>query len=398
VQPDPNLVQCDSCGQWVRISSVRLSGTRQLCNDCFRAERKAQSTATAATRLTKAAEHPMAKLGVRPMVEQFPLPPLVSLLCGWTFVWIALWMAAIGAFIGFVMGLLGGSFAGLPLAPANPPSFGIVSAMAGAVIGAVVLFLSLYVIGGISGWLSCLVSVATGAVIALLITSIATASEPWSMQMRGYRRLSDRERAHVGPIIDDVCQAMRLTERPTFLISDHVVPAAWAHSHHVVVTSGALELDGGQLGAMIAHEVAHYRASDATYGRFVWACALPVAILTNVQSFVNKRGGQGFGLIIGIVLWPAVVLLHFAIAPAMSSWSRGCEYRADAIAAQAGYGPGLIKLLDDLKIFEPGRTGWSSVMNATHPPMELRVEAIQRRMEAPQPTTNVTALTPSQTS
>jgi hypothetical protein len=124
MEPDPNMVQCDGCAKWVRISSVRLSGTRQLCTDCFRGERKSTSipTQSAANRLAHVAEHPLAKLGIGPMLEQFPLPPLVALVCGWTFVWIALWLAAIGAFIRFVLGLIGGSFAGLPVGCQKSPT------------------------------------------------------------------------------------------------------------------------------------------------------------------------------------------------------------------------------------------------------------------------------------
>ena len=40
---------------------------------------------------------------------------------------------------------------------------------------------------------------------------------------------------------------------------------------------------------------------------------------------------------------------------------------------------GLIQLFESTRIFEPGRTGWDSVMAATHPPMELRIDAILKR-------------------
>lgn len=74
-----------------------------------------------------------------------------------------------------------------------------------------------------------------------------------------------------------------------------------------------------------------------------------------------------------------MVLLRFAIAPANGVANRQCEYEADAAAAEAGYGVGLIKMLESIRVFEPGRTGWDSVMAATHPPVEFRIEALQRR-------------------
>jgi hypothetical protein len=64
------------------------------------------------------------------------------------------------------------------------------------------------------------------------------------------------------------------------------------------------------------------------------------------------------------------------MVPAVASESRRIEYEADAGAAVAGFGPTLHKALERLAPFEGGRSAWEAALSATHPPMELRLEAL----------------------
>jgi Zn-dependent protease with chaperone function len=307
------------------------------------------------------------------------VPPFVALACGWTFVWVALWYAAVGAVIGFLLGFGIGSGVGSQLDPASWTSIGLLAAVAGAAVGAALLFVTIYAAQGVVGVAAFLTSMATGLVISTLIAMVTVQLEPMSMKMRGYRRLSDRELKRAQPVIDDVCTAMHVTQRPTFLVHDVMVPGAWTHCHHIVLTKRSLDLDQAQLSALIAHEMSHYLSGDGVFSVLVWACALPVAVVANLQS-VSQRGlGPFLGFLTALVFWPALLLLRFVIGPALAGWSRTVEYRADAAAAEAGFGSGLIQLLDLIKVFEPARSGWSTVIAATHPPTELRIEALLRR-------------------
>ncbi len=57
---------------------------------------------------------------------------------------------------------------------------------------------------------------------------------------------------------------------------------------------------------------------------------------------------------------------------------RRYEYEADAAAASIGYSSALLSALSKIGAFETGRTGWERAIVATHPPIALRLEALQQ--------------------
>src|SRR5262249_38400713 len=63
---------------------------------------------------------------------------------------------------------------------------------------------------------------------------------------------------------------------------------------------------------------------------------------------------------------------------AMATDQRDYEYQADRAAADIGLGDDLISALKKMTAFEGGRTGWEQALAATHPPTELRIEALQQ--------------------
>jgi Zn-dependent protease with chaperone function len=311
-----------------------------------------------------------------------PFAPIAALLCGWTLVWLALWWAALGAFIGLLVGFGVGTGAGFFTLPAGATSLGIVTAVVGAAVGAVAFFVAIYLLFAVGGWWSILTSLAVGLVLAAAIAALVIFIERWTLQARGYRRLSDRERDKLEPLIEEVCSSMAITDPPVFLMQDTLVPGAWTHTQYIVITKRSLELERQQLAAMISHELEHYACGDASFGTVVWACAFPVAVLCNLQSLAWNQVGPLVGFITGIMLWPALLLVRYVIGPVTARWTRYTEYRADAAAVDAGYGHGLATLLDAVKVFEPARSGWSQVLVSTHPPIEFRIEAISRRIAA----------------
>lgn len=56
---------------------------------------------------------------------------------------------------------------------------------------------------------------------------------------------------------------------------------------------------------------------------------------------------------------------------------RDYECEADQNARRAGYGESLREALAHLGEFEGGRSGWEHVIAGTHPPIELRLEALE---------------------
>ena len=82
------------------------------------------------------------------------------------------------------------------------------------------------------------------------------------------------------------------------------------------------------------------------------------------------------------LLWPALVLVRWVIAPVMVTRGRRLEFEADAAAIAAGYGPALARALTKMGNFETARTGWEAAIMRSHPPIEFRLEAIEEASAA----------------
>jgi Zn-dependent protease with chaperone function len=111
--------------------------------------------------------------------------------------------------------------------------------------------------------------------------------------------------------------------------------------------------------------------------RFVFACAWPLVMLYNFGAWLTLYNHGIVRLIGWVLLWPALVLVRFLIVPLVRANARHQEYECDAAAKAAGYGDALHQALQVLGDFEGGRSGGEQVLAATHPPTELRLEALE---------------------
>jgi Zn-dependent protease with chaperone function len=182
---------------------------------------------------------------------------------------------------------------------------------------------------------------------------------------------------------------MDLPALPRFALDETVIPNAYTHMRTIVITKGLLQsLDDGEIKAILAHELQHWQAGDAVALRFVWAASLPAALLYNFGVWLSrgrhaigvgpgKAGQQILGLVGLFVAWPADILIRLVLIPVIRGSQRACEYRADTAAAQIGLAPQMISALRKMSAFESGRTGWEYALSATHPPTELRIEALE---------------------
>jgi len=315
---------------------------------------------------------------------------IVGLVFGWTGAWIAFWGAMAGAFLGALVGLGVGS--------ANIPVFrtfglgqsvSVVGVAAGVAVGiaggflVVLVYLVLHPLALIG-------SLVSGVVIATLLVAITASYERAGLRLRGYRRLSRDEVRRVAPVVKRAADAMQLPSLPRFAIAQQVIPNAWTHMRTIVLTTGLLQtLDDGELEAILVHELNHWRNGDAVGLRCVWAAAWPVVLLYDLgvaisgnsprtQVGVQIRVSSAFRWIIAwLIAWPAWVMTKLIIVPLTAASQRRYEYEADAAAYKLGLGPQLTSALRKLGAFESGRTGWEAAMAATHPPTELRIEALQ---------------------
>lgn len=330
---------------------------------------------------------------LRSGVRRHSVAAVIALICGWTGVWISFWAAVAGLLLGILVatGLVDNNSIGLFFFHIGAgQAVTVASVFSGAALGAIGGFIAIPVLILVHDPIQTVVAVASGAVItAVVVIAVATFERPL-LRLRGYRRLSRDEVRRVAPLVKNVADAMNLPALPRFGMADSLVPNAWTHMRTIILTAGLLQtLDDAELTAVLAHELQHWRSGDAVGGRVVWAAALPVALLCNIGLFLTGRGRphassgpaavvSGFLLILGwIIAWPAWAITKLILVPVTASTQRRYEYEADAAAAQIGLASALSSALRKMGAFEAGRTGWEETMAATHPPTELRLEALQ---------------------
>ena len=321
-------------------------------------------------------------------IRRHPKGALVALFFAWTGFWLALWGAAIGAILGVMIALgavnnpaIANSLLGISVGQAVTP-LAMVSGFVLGIVGGFVVVLGWVIFNHPLQWI---VGMISGLILAIIIMVTMAAFERLTLRLRGYRRLSRDEVRRVAPLVKDVAEGMNLDGLPRFVMADLVLPNAWSHMRTIVLTTGLLQsLDDGELRAILAHELHHWRTGDSVGLRMVWSCAWPIALSYNIGLFLagtgprqTRRPGQILILIGWTIAWPAWVILKFAIVPLTASTQRRYEYEADAAAGKLGYGAQISTALRKMSAFESGRTGWEQAMAATHPPTELRIEALQ---------------------
>lgn len=325
---------------------------------------------------------------------------MTALLLSWTGAWTVLWGALFGALLGGLASFgvvtswsVSHHLYGLGTGEATT----IVSVFLGVLLG--FLAGSAFTLASVLSMhlLPAVVSVACGAIIAFIVVLCNATAERAILRLRGYRRLSRREVRRVAPLVRDIADAMALSGLPRFAMADNLVPNAWAHMRTVVLTTGLLQvLDDDELTAVLAHELHHWHFGDAVGQRVIWAAALPLAILLNFGAWIGGVGVIGVGsqesrseaevgrqrpqgvlaMVGWLISWAPRVITEYVLVPVSAATQRRYEYEADAAAAAIGHASGLSSALRKLEVFEGGRTGWERAMTATHPPTELRIEAL----------------------
>jgi len=318
-------------------------------------------------------------------IRRYPQSILVALIAAWTLLATALWAALLVGILGAIVGAAGGANASTSFG--STQAGGMVGALGGAIAGAGIGFIWVYGQSIAAAGPRILISLVIGAIFGLVITIVLVWIEQWLMYLRGYRPASKREALILTPILTIVGERMGLTKMPEVLISDKGSVGAWAHTRHIVLAKRMLDLSSEELSGVIAHELHHWRSGDTVGLLLVTMCAWPLALSANLILWIRRGAGKFGGFLTFCMLWPFTVMSRFLIQPVLAHESRKYEYQADSAAFEAGYGRGLIQAFEGMRIFEPARTGWDTVVNATHPPTEYRIEALEDDLQAPhQPT------------
>lgn len=186
---------------------------------------------------------------------------------------------------------------------------------------------------------------------------------------------------------------------------------AYASAGHIVVVTGAAlrGLPPTQLAGVLAHELGHHLKGEAWIGLLVYWYSLPgrialrvaMAVLSVLLRAVGRwRFSSAVGLVVGLVLLAAVLIVILIVAPLMvvlflltplAAWfSRLDELRADRIAARLGFGPVLLDVLRGWARGQSPHAGYyghpplprpslRERLLASHPPLPQRIKALELR-------------------
>ncbi len=319
----------------------------------------------------------------------------------WFGVPLALVLAMVGGVFGAVVGIVNGTLS-LGTTAHDIPVVGSILTQTGGEIGGVAGGMLGFLVGAVSGFLAGLVLPwiglfqadplhAVGALVAQLVVGLFVgvlyvlyriAFEGWILRISGARRMSRREEALLMPIVQDCAGRLGLRGLPRVLLNDDRTPNASAWTRHLVINQGLLDefnYDREAIAGVICHELTHWNNADAIASAFVRGVSLPLYLLYAAATAVMTRFRHPVvHLLVWLVFWPVLVTFRYFIVPMQAADSREAEYRGDRAAAQAGHRAGMRLVLARLRrSFDGSRDGWDLAICATHPPNELRLEAIE---------------------
>ena len=309
----------------------------------------------------------------------------VTLVCAWSGVWLAVWLLVADALTGAFLSALGASIsAALIGGNGTSPGGAALSIVGGVLRGAAVGLVSSVVSLVVDEPLQFLAALCGGLLVTLALLAACVALEPRLLRLRGCRRLSRREASRVMPLLEVEAADLGLASLPLVLMADGDDLRVRVCARHLIIGRSLLgdEIGDGPAGdavldAVLCHGLHHWAAGDGTGDLLIRCCGLPLVVLYNAAYRLTEQGNGLIALVGWLVLWPAWLLVRLIIRPIVAVASRDQEYATDAAVAATGRGEALHRALSLLGELEPGQSGWDRVIAATHPPLELRLEALE---------------------
>lgn len=249
-----------------------------------------------------------------------------------------------------------------------------------------------------SPWLFPVLWLVSGAIVFVPVTDRVLAALAHRL-----RKPTNAEGAVLQPLLESVCDNAGVDPRRYWLrIQNSREINAMAVGGHVVgVSTAALGLPPAQLEAVLAHELGHHLAGHTKISLLRWWYEMParlavwLVLLVAAGVYAVRRAfrrNTAVAVASGIVLVGLAILAVVAspwlllvpvIAPLVALTSRRAELHADRVAAELGYGPLLLEVLqrwireghDDMR----ARAGFRARMLASHPSCAQRISRLQQR-------------------
>jgi heat shock protein HtpX len=256
-----------------------------------------------------------------------------------------------------------------------------------------------------------LASGANGVTVAFIAGGLALfqlfGSDKLALRAMGARQVSPQEAPELHAMIERLCVQADLP-KPKVAVADTRMPNAFAlgrspKSATVCATTGIMELlSPAELEGVMAHELTHVANRDVLVMTLAGFFATIAAYIVQFGFFFGGGGGYGDdddnpSFIVLFLVSIAVYIISFFLMQALSRYREFAADRGSALitgrpsalaSALMKISSGMARIpqkdlrasseLSAFYIFPPGVKGSISGLFATHPPMEKRIEALQR--------------------
>jgi heat shock protein HtpX len=256
-----------------------------------------------------------------------------------------------------------------------------------------------------------LASGANGVTVAFIAGGLALfqlfGSDKLALHAMGAREVTPQEAPELHAMIDRLCVQADLP-KPKVAVADTRMPNAFAlgrspKSATVCATTGIMELlSPAELEGVMAHELTHVANRDVLVMTLAGFFATIAAYIVQFGFFFGGGGGYGDdddnpSFIVLFLVSIAVYIISFFLMQALSRYREFAADRGSALITgrPSALASALMKISSGMEripqkdlrasselsafyIFPPGVKGSISGLFATHPPMEKRIEALQR--------------------
>ena len=256
-----------------------------------------------------------------------------------------------------------------------------------------------------------LASGANGVTVAFIAGGLALfqlfGSDKLALRAMGAREVTPQQAPELHAMIDRLCVQADLP-KPKVAVADTRMPNAFAlgrspKSATVCATTGIMELlSPAELEGVMAHELTHVANRDVLVMTLAGFFATIAAYIVQFGFFFGGGGGYGDdddnpSFMVLFLVSIAVYIISFFLMQALSRYR---EFAADRGAAlitgrPSALASALMKISSGMEripqqdlrasselsafyIFPPGVKGSIAGLFSTHPPMEKRIEALQR--------------------